>query len=78
MGKPPDKPILSGASVVKSVTPGLTSQAIVPALGGLGIAALYREVSKGRTSAFFPKPIIRIRTGWLAEIDPRRPPTDHR
>lgn len=68
-GKPVDKPVLSGVSVVKAVTPRLTSHAIATALGGLGIAAVSQAVARGRTAGFFPKPVQRVKTGWLAEID---------
>jgi S-DNA-T family DNA segregation ATPase FtsK/SpoIIIE len=68
-GKPADAPVLSGISVSKKVTPRLTSQAIVTAFGGLGLAALSQTVRSGRTSELFPRPIVRVKTGWLAEID---------
>jgi len=68
-GKPADAPVLSGVSVAKKVTPPLTSQAIVTAFAGLGIAALSAVVKTGRTSSLFPYPIVRVKTGWLAEID---------
>ncbi|MDQ1250348.1 MAG: segregation ATPase FtsK/SpoIIIE, family [Actinomycetota bacterium] len=68
-GKPADVPVLSGVSVSKRVAPRLTSQAIVTALGGLGIAALSQAVKTRPTSDLFPAPIVRVKTGWLSEID---------
>lgn len=68
-GKPADKPVLTGPMVAKQVAPRLTSAAIVQALAGLGISSLSNAARGGRTAAFFPRPIVRVKTGWLAEID---------
>lgn len=67
-GAPQDKPIL-GHAVARAEAPRLTSQAIVNALGGLGIAALSQTVAKGRTAELFPGPITRMRTGFMAPVD---------
>lgn len=68
IGRIPDKPVV-GRAVVKSEATKLTSDAIVAALGGLGIAELNKALGKGGTGVSFPVPISREGPGWRADID---------
>ncbi|WP_037363787.1 FtsK/SpoIIIE domain-containing protein, partial [Amycolatopsis orientalis] len=67
-GAPADKPV-AGRAVDGVKTPKLTSDAIVSALGSLGIGELNKALAKKPDAIGFPNPIQRDGDGWRADID---------
>ena len=66
-GRDVSVPVLSRA-VDTEAAPRLTSDLILTALGGLGIAELNKGLKSG-TDVRFPSPITRDGAGWRADID---------
>ncbi|SFK52459.1 DNA segregation ATPase FtsK/SpoIIIE, S-DNA-T family [Amycolatopsis sacchari] len=67
-GAPADKPV-TGRAVDLAKAPKLTSDAIVDALGALGIGELNKKLAKNPNAIGFPSPIHREGPGWRADID---------
>lgn len=66
-GRVPDKPV-AGRAVVNQKVAKLTSDAVIDALGSLGISQINQALAKGRGIAF-PAPITREGPGWRADVD---------
>jgi S-DNA-T family DNA segregation ATPase FtsK/SpoIIIE len=67
IGTSADKPV-AGRAVVMDKVAKLTSEAVVTALGALGVGQLNQALAKG-TGVTFPKPIVRDGPGWRADVD---------
>ena len=67
-GRRRDRPLIGHAVEVQQA-PRLTSDAVMEALGSIGIAKLDPAGAKGRTTVSFPAPITRDGPGWRADVD---------
>jgi hypothetical protein len=68
VGRSPDRPVMSRA-VDRKDAPHLTSDMIIRALAGLGIAELNKALRKGGDGVGFPAPITRDGKGFRADVD---------
>jgi len=68
VGTPRDRPVI-GRAVVPTQAVRLTSDHIVRALGGLGLAEVNKALAKGGAGIGFPSPITRDGPGWRADVD---------
>lgn len=71
VGRRPDRPVVSSPTVTTTgvAAPRLTSEAVVAALGSLGIGGINQALAKDPRAIGFVAPITRDGAGWRADIN---------